>query len=168
MAVFVFARPALLQRSHSDMDLLASARSFESRNCKTGSTKIKSKKIRRARKGKKVSGGAAAVVGGVAGEKAKKIKRAKKAKKVSGGATAVVGGGAEPVIVDRFEKAVTGQKPTDALRQQIRTASFEDKVAFHRKWGCSKCAWHKCTPSCWKARGMRVAGNATLPVGLGK
>ena len=65
MAVFVFARPALLQRSHSDMGRAEIARRAAPKN--------KSKKIKRARKGEKVSGGAAAVVGGVAGEKAKRL-----------------------------------------------------------------------------------------------
>ena len=52
--------------------------------------------------------------------------------------------------------ASKGDKPSTALRQAMLSAEPNVRRTFHERWGCTKCAWKKCTPSCWKSRGMAV------------
>ncbi len=54
------------------------------------------------------------------------------------------------------ERTKAGQQPSPELRKRMLAADDAVRVEFHRKWGCSKCAWKSCTPSCWRAKGIDI------------
>ena len=48
------------------------------------------------------------------------------------------------------------EKPSAELRAAMLKADVATRTEFHLKHGCTKCAWKKCSPSCWKARNMEI------------
>ena len=56
----------------------------------------------------------------------------------------------------KIQPAYMVGKPADELRQKMTKAPEAERIAFYKKHGCTKCRWQKCTPSCWKTRGMAV------------
>ena len=78
-------------------------------------------------------------------KKCRKVKNVKKIKETS------------PIEAeDPLIRKCRGQKPPLTLREFMRVASVPERVAFHSEWGCAKCAWQRCTPSCWKSKNMEA------------
>ena len=118
----------------SEENLLASASSFQSQNL-SGTEKKKDKSK-------------------------KKVKKKEIKKKVKGSKKKSKGSKATPVAADKAKDTLirsgSGQKPPESLRKTMSVAAVQERVAFHIKWGCTKCAWKRCTPSCWKSKNMKV------------
>jgi hypothetical protein len=50
-------------------------------------------------------------------------------------------------------KAKVRATPSDAIRHEMRTGSLARRRALYLQYGCTKCRWQTCTPSCWASRG---------------
>ena len=121
----------------SEADLLASADSFLSQNLSVKEKKKTDQKSKDSEQPIK--------------KKQKKGKRVKKGKKVKE-ATPIAADEAKDTLI----RSASGQKPPESLRKSMLVAPVQDREAFHSKWGCTKCAWKRCTPSCWKSKNMKV------------
>ena len=47
-----------------------------------------------------------------------------------------------------------GEAPSQADRAAMKLATLEQRCKWHVLAACHKCRWKKCTPSCWKERGV--------------
>ncbi len=50
-------------------------------------------------------------------------------------------------------KAKVRAAPSEAIRHEMRTGSLARRRALYQQYGCTKCRWQTCTPSCWASRG---------------
>jgi hypothetical protein len=118
-------------RQMSEESLLASASSFQSQNLSVPENKKKDGKSKGSEK---------------------KVKKKKRCMKKKDKTTPIVKDKAKDTLV----RTGSGQKPPESLRKTMLETALPERIAFHTKWGCTKCAWKRCSPSCWKSRNMTV------------
>ena len=64
------------------------------------------------------------------------------------------GGPGQPEAQDEPCPKEVGEKPSENVRKEMRTAAIDRRIELYQRWGCCKCRFTVCTPSCWKSRNM--------------